>query len=997
MRLARPALPGTGWTAGSPRANDGGVGTAAGMVTTSPGSPVCGLPTGTVTLLFTDLEGSTRLVERFGARFGGLLADHFSLLRRAVAAHHGQEFGTEGDALFAVFARARDAVCAAAEAQHALAAHPWPEDARVRVRMGLHTGTPDPGPGCYVGHDVHRAARIAGLAHGGQVLMSATTRALAEPLPDGLGALDLGRHRLKDLSEPEHLHQLTGQGLAADFPPLRSQDVVPTNLPRERTSFVGRETELTELTDLLRRHRLLTLTGPGGTGKTRLAIRLARRVMPDFPGGVWLVRLTDIQDPRLVGTMVTTAMGLADRAERDPVTAVAEYTRGRRHLLVVDNVEHVIAGAQTLADLLDSAPGVSVLATSREVLHLHGEQVYAVAPLALPAPGTTVSAEQAAQTEAVRLFVERARAVRPDFAVSDADAPALVEIARRLEGLPLAIELAAARVGVLSPQELAARLERRLGVLTGGPRDLPERQRTLRAAIAWSHELLTDPERRLLEWLSVFTAPVDLATAEDVCAPGEQPVLDTMTALVDKSLLRRVPFPDGRTRFWMLESVKEYVREVADDLTRCRDDHARHYEGLGQAMAAGLFGPGQLGWLDRAEEEAADIASAVSWSLERGDTDRAARITVGVHGYWWLRAHFTTGRHWARQVLAAGPTDPLLRARVLLVAARLGAEQAVFASALDDLAAAEQTARQHQDTALLAQVLSERVAVEARRHGRLESALADEALAAYRGLGDRVGEGELLIRIGGVLTLMDRRDEAVRHFGRARALMHAAGNDWGEASALNNLGFVAAAEERFPQAEELLDQSLALFERLRTPEGLGSVHDSLAVVRMGQGRPAEAVPLLERSEEIARELGYRPGTAIALTQLAWCRAQVGDLSTGAGEALEALELVRELEVDLQLGALDAAAAVLARSGRSQAARQLLEAADRVRAEEDVPLTPLEARRLEADREVLAAPSALSGAEAPAALTGAADGPVQLTVPEALELAARELRRAHPAW
>jgi predicted ATPase/class 3 adenylate cyclase len=968
------------------------VGIATTGVSTSPGGRDGRLPSGTVTLLFTDLEGSTRLVERLGVDFAGVLTDHFALLRSSIADFGGSEFGTEGDALFAVFDRAQDAVCAAAEAQRALAAHRWPDGVRVRVRMGLHSGTPDRGPGSYVGHDVNRAARIAAAAHGGQVLLSAATRTLAAPLPPGLDVVDVGRHRLKDISDPEHLFQLIGTGLDKDFPPLATQTAVPTNLPRERTSFVGRAAELEELAGLLRTRRLITLTGPGGTGKTRLALRLAHGALADFPDGVWLVRLAEVQDPGLVGAAVTGAMGLADVAERDPVVALGEYTRGQRHLLVLDNFEHVMAAAGTVAELLDEAPGVSVVVTSREILRIRGEQAYAVATLSLPSADRPVRPENLCDIEAVRLFVERARAVLPQFEVTEDNAPALVEIAHRLEGLPLAIELAAARSTVLSPRELAVRLEGRLGVLTGGSSDLPERQRTLRAAIAWSHELLTVPERRLLERLSVFAAPVLLSTAEQVCTDdAEEPVLDLLAALVNKSFLRRMSTPDGRSRFAMLESVKEYVQEVAEDLPGCRDEHARHYERLTAEIGADLFGPRQRELLDRAEAEAADVAAAVDWCLRRDDLERAARIVVGMHGYWRLRAQLTTGRHLVRRVLAAGPADPVLEASLLLAGAKLGVEQADFAQAEAKLAAAERLLRDRDEDALLAHVFSERLALDLRQPGGMPEARAAEAVAAFREVRDPVGEGELRIRVGAVLAHQHRNAEAVDQLEQGLELMRSAGNTWGEAHALNNLGYIAATQERFERAEELLQSSLALFESLQTPEGMGEAAESLAEVRMGQGRVAEAVPLLERALAMSCELGFRPRMSVALAQLAWCRAQLGDLAAAAGDALRAVELSRTLGTDLRLDGVEASAAVLAASGHRGVAARLLAAAARGREELGVPLTQLDARRVAAERAALAD---VTDAAAPSP-SGEEDAIRRLD--EALDLATRELRRAQPAW
>ncbi|WP_193315316.1 adenylate/guanylate cyclase domain-containing protein [Nostocoides sp. F2B08] len=947
------------------------------------------LPSGTVTLLFTDLQGSTRLVERLGSKFATVLSDHFQLLRSSIAANGGLEFGTEGDAMFAVFARARDALAAAAEAQLALAAHRWPDRVDVKVRMGLHTGTPEHGPGSYVGHDVNRAARISGAAHGGQVLLSSATRALAAPLPPGLDVIDVGLHRLKDISEPEHLFQLVGDGLTRDFPPLSTQTATPTNLPRERTSFVGRTAELDELAALLPTRRLITLTGPGGTGKTRLALHLARNALAEFPNGVWLVRLAEVQDPGLVGAAITGAMGLADVAERDPVVALGEYTRGQRHLVLLDNVEHLMSAAGTVAELLDEAPGISVVVTSREVLRIRGEQAYVVDTLPVPPAGTPMSPQRLRDIDAVRLFVDRAQAVVPGFEVDETNAGALAEVAHRLEGLPLAIELAAARVGVLSPQELATRLESRLGVLTGGPSDLPERQRTLRGAIAWSHELLGPPERRLLEQLSVFAAPVLLATAEQVTADDAEPVLDVLTSLVNKSFLRRLATPDGRSRFAMLESVKAYAQEVAEDLPRCRDEHARHYEALTEEIAADLFGPRQAELLNRAEEESADVVAAIGWCLEQGDPDRAGRIAVGMHGYWRLRAQLTTGRHLVKRVLAERPTDPVLHASLLLVAARLGVEQADFAQVEVTLAAAERLLRERGEDALLSQVLSEQLALDLRRPGGMPESRAVEAIEAFRRVHDPVGEGELRIRVGAVLAMADRRAEAVEELNSALVLMQGAGNTWGQAHALNNLGYIAATEGRFDEAEELLGSSLSMFESLNTPEGIGEAAESLAEARIQQGRLDEAVPLLERSLAIASELGFHPRMSLALAQLASCRALLGDLGVAAGDALRAAELSRTLGSDLRLDALEASGTVLAASGQETVAARLLAAATRGRAELGVPLTPLVPRRLLDQWE--SAELRLDAESTPAGTDDAV-----LDIDEALDLAEHQLRRAQPA-
>ncbi len=461
------------------------------------------LPTGTVTLMFTDIEGSTRLLRSLGDDYGRLLRAHRAILREAVAGNGGVEFGTEGDACFLAFGSAAAALAAAAEAQVALAAADWPGGARPRVRMGVHTGSPVVVDDDYVGIDVHRAARICSAAHGGQVLVSGATRDAAEPGP-GQALRDLGHHRLKDLDRPEHLFQLVAAGLAEDFPPPRSLPT-PSNLPAVPTSFVGREAELAEASELLARPgvRLLTLTGPGGAGKTRLALETGRALAPRFPDGVWFVPLAPVTDPARVGLAVVEALRLTNPAGRDSIDVVADGVRDWAALLLLDNFEHVAEACGWVGELLGRAPRVRVLATSRIVLGLTGEHDYPVRPLP--------------SEEAATLFVQRAQAVRPHFAPDgDGGQAAVADICARLDGLPLAIELAAARLRLLSLDDLRRGLTERLPLLTSRARDLPERQRTLRNTIDWSYRLLAPDEQALLRRLSVFVGGWTWESAEAV-------------------------------------------------------------------------------------------------------------------------------------------------------------------------------------------------------------------------------------------------------------------------------------------------------------------------------------------------------------------------------------------------------------------------------------------------------------------------------------------------
>ena len=531
------------------------------------------LPSGTITLLFADIEQSTALVQRVGAeRYGEVLARYRGLMREAVSARDGVEVGTEGDGYFAAFGSARQAVAAASAAQDALAGE------GPSVRMGLHTGEPTVLAGQYTGIDVHRAARIAAAGNGGQVLLSQSTRELLGASAD---VRDVGRHRLKDLGEPVRLYQLGH----AEFPPLRSLDA--TNLPVQPTPLVGRERELREAGRLLRAHRVITLTGPGGSGKTRLALQLAAEAADDFPDRVAWVPLQAVRDPELVSPVISRALPSGDVET----------------LLVVDNFEQVLAAAPRVADLLEQRPLLKLLVTSREPLHIAGEREYQVSSLP--------------EREAVTLFMERATAVKPDFAEDDA----VVEICRRLDCLPLALELAAARVKVLSADELLRRLDRRLPILTGGPRDAPERQRTLRATIAWSYELLSPEEQRTFARLAVFAGGCTLEAAEAVSGAD----LDTVAALIDKSLLYR-----AGDRYLMLETIGEYAQERLDEsgeLEELRRRHADHYFAQARAVEDLVRSPQAARALDELERDHENLRAALQW-LSGGERDRPLRLAV---------------------------------------------------------------------------------------------------------------------------------------------------------------------------------------------------------------------------------------------------------------------------------------------------------------------------------------------------------------------------------
>jgi predicted ATPase len=873
------------------------------------------------------------------------------LLRDVFSRYSGVEVGTEGDSFFVVFTRASDAIAAAVEGQHALAAAQWPGGAEIKVRMGLHTGEPVVIGSDYLGYDVHRASRIASSAHGGQVVVSQATRSVAEPVGSDIGFSDLGEHRLKDLDQPERLYQVTATDLATAFPPLRSLSAVRNNLPAAVSSFVGRERLLERLAGLLDGHRFVTVTGPGGTGKTRLALEAARSLAPRYPDGVWFVELATTTDPALVAETVASTIGLRDITGCQPIQVVAQYAAGKRLLLVLDNFEHLMPAAATVGELASAAAGVTILVTSREVLHLRGERELPVPPMRLPSV-TAQAASEVAGIESVRLFIERTRETVPDFELTDDNAAAIAEICRRLDGLPLAIELVVARIKVQSPRELLRRLDRALVLLTSGSRDLPERQRTLRSTIEWSFELLDEAEQALLARLSVFHGRVTMPTIEAVCGDVHANVVGVLSALVDKSLVQHGA-GNREAVFWLLETVREFAREqlAYQGLeNQCLAAHAQHYRRMAQDAASGIFGPDQVRWLERVAGEHDNVHAAIRWSLEQGDVETAAVIAEGVHAYWWIRGNYGSGRYWLREVLAAGVDDPLLQARLEVAQARLAMQQGAHDEANNALLDAYRTATEHGDELLTARVLSERYALWVKNPACGVEDPAETALAAFRRHGDASAEGELLIRIGACQASAGRLGEAITTFQRALKVLRPTGNVWATAAALNNIGYLTALDGRFPEALPCLHESREIYRVLQTKDGLASVSDSLALVMVGLGDLGEAVVLYEEAVELFREMGNRREMAAVLAHMGRARLERGDPHRAADCLREALEVaVASREHEAEAFALDGIAALLLHRGDAAKAAELFAAADLLRDKEGIPLA--KADRMRRDRDL----------------------------------------------
>jgi predicted ATPase/class 3 adenylate cyclase len=824
------------------------------------------LPTGTVTFLFTDIEGSTRLLQQLGDGYRAVRDAHAAIVRRAIAEGDGVEVSTEGDSFFAVFPAPAGGLRAAVAAQRGLAGHEWPPDGAVRVRMGLHTGEGVLGGEDYIGIDVNRAARIADAAHGGQVIVSAATRPLVErSLPNGTTLRDLGEHRLKDIVHPERLSDLQVDGLPSDFPPPRTLDARPNNLPAQLTSFVGREKETAEVGRLLFGTRLLTLTGAGGSGKTRLALQAASSCLTRYRDGVFFVDLSSVQDPALVPSTVAQALGVAEVPGRPILEVVKEHLGERELLLVVDNFEQVTEAAPAIEELLTAAPKLTVLVTSRIALSIQGEHEYEVPPLQPPDPKRIPDLAALRRFEAVRLFTERAAAVEPGFRVTEENAPAVAEITARLDGLPLAIELAATRTKVLTPQEMLPRLEQRLAVLTSGARNLPERQRTLRGAIAWSHNLLDESEGRLFARLSAFVGGWTLESADEICAPAEidLDILDGMTSLVDQSLIRRTD-SNGRPRFGMLETIREFAMEelrTEGDLDETRRRHGEHFLGLALAAEPHLTAEDQGEWLDRCELEHANIRAALRWAIDTGEAERAQEAAGALWRFWQQRGHLTEARRWFDDVLAmpSGQGPTAARAKALIGAGGIVWWQQDREAAGGFYEEAVTIERQLGDPGRIAEALYNLAFFVAGDDLEAASRLLEESRDLFRTAGNERGVAQ-------VLPMLVMRDAQAGAWARVVAGLEESVATWRRLGDRLHLSFdlvwLAFAYGRVGRRAEAWStglEALDLFREADNGTGIGITFIDLAFLATWEGRHVEALKLAGAYDSLRERIGGPPG------------------------------------------------------------------------------------------------------------------------------------------
>jgi predicted ATPase/class 3 adenylate cyclase len=874
------------------------------------------LPRGTVTFLFTDIEGSTALWERDRAAMRAAVNQHLALLREVIADHDGVAFKTVGDAVQAAFGTAPAALVAAVAAQRELQTVTWPEaTGPLRVRVALHAGMAEPSDGDYLAPCLNRLSRLLAAGHGQQVLLTETVRRLLEgELPAGTSLRSLGSHGLRDLLEPEEIFQVLAPGLPEQFPPLRTLPSHPTNLTAPPTVLIGRDEELATVGRLLEQEssRLVTLTGPGGTGKTRLALEVAAEALDRFPDGVFVVDLSLLTDPALVMPAIAVALGVRETAGEPLRETLTRYLKDRRLLLLLDNCEQVVESASDIASCLAACPHLSILATSREPLHIRAEREIAVAPLPVPDPGRSPVVAELASVAAVALFVERAQAAHASFALTPENAAAVAGICQRLDGLPLAIELAAARIKVLPPAALLARLEQRLPLLTGGGRDLPARQRTMRDAIAWSYDLLSPSEQKLFRRLTIIAGVFTLAAAEAVATfEDELPVFDGIAALIEQSLLRQAAGPVDEPKFVMLEIVREFGLEMlaaAKETEVSRERHARYFLGPEDSEEPFLqiFKPQESSGLLAAERD--NVRLALVWLDERGSLDALLSRTGLLYRLWFAPGLFGEGQHWIERALERmSDAAPLVRFRALDAALSLALQRGDYEGANRYMAENLALARALDDPNLVAVALNSagHMAYRQGEYGQAEELLL-EAHELLRERDEPFTDAITLLMLGDTALVQEQLDRAAAWYEESIAKSQSNRYSWTLIDALAGLGGVSICAGNRVQAAALYRDSLERAHHQGFSVLVSTSLFGLVAIAVASGQPETGAHLLGAAEELAESLGaaiYPRDMPVRERGLDALRAALGEerlaAAREAGRALTVEAAVGEAQAVVQ--------------------------------------------------------------------------------------------------
>ena len=858
------------------------------------------MPEGTVTFLFSDLEGSTGLLERYGAAASTALERHYRLFEELVDRNRGMVFETVGDAVYAAFSSPVDSVAAALDAHRALAADPWSEvGGRVACRISIHTGAVERRGSHYFGAPLFRAARLQALAYGEQTVVSAATAALVSgSLPDGAQLIDRGVHRLKDLQEPEHVYELQHPDLRTEFPPLKSLDARPNNLPIQLSSFVGRDDELAQVGALVRDHRLVTLLGPGGIGKTRLGLQVAADQIDQFPEGAWFVDLSSSNEAGDIPDAIAAALRVPERVDQPALQTLGEHLRNRKLLLVLDNLEQLMPrAAGVVAELLSSAADVQVLGTSRAPLRIRGETEYTVPAMTAGHPNMT----DPELPGAIALFLARAREIQPELAVTDETGPLIAAICNRLDGLPLAIELAASRLRLFPLAALAQKLQNRLPVLIGGARDLPERQRALRATIAWSDELLGESDRELFHRLGVFAGSFGLDGASAVAGPGAD-VEGDVTTLLEQSLIRRVESRD-EPRFAMLETIREFAAEAlpAQERAGATDRMADYICALASHSPDDLLGQRQAATLRLMDAELPNIRATLAWLHDKGDNDRLPNLVADLARYWSMRGLSREAQRW-------------IDAAVLLIA--------------------------DQESNLRGRLFrAEGVMVLADSIPRARDAI-ERAIAIHRARGDAKDLASCLVALSLVGNSLHDYELTKDAGTEAAALAQEIGDVRTEGAAVGNIAQAHLLEGRIDEAEAGFRKAESLLREAGDLHGVALAVDAYALIARARGDVHEAARLHAECAVASADLGDPELESLARLNLAMVLSQLGDWRAAAPELLRALQLGQEVgDVALRLAAVSIGASVLHAAGDPQGAAMLWAIAKAISEDRQMPINP----------------------------------------------------------
>jgi len=820
------------------------------------------IPSGIVTFIFTDIEGSTKLSQEFPHALPAALEKHHSILIKAIESNNGFIFQNVGDAFCCAFGSSEDAVKAAVEIQINLANENW-DEAVIRIRIGIHSGNAEWNGKNYMGYiTLARAARVMSAAYGGQILVSNDAYKFCKDNCEkvkekDISFRDLGERRLKDVIEPIRLYQVLSKELREEFPPLKTLDARPNNLPIQLTSFIGREKELKDVKDKLRQNRLLTLTGTGGSGKSRLSLQAGADLIDDFENGVWFVELATVSDPEFLTSEIINALGIKEEPKKTPEETLTDHLKDKEILIILDNCEHLISACADLTErLLTSCPKLKIIATSREALNCAGEQIFKIPALTHPDPNSKDTPEQLTQYESVRLFIERALSVNPKFRVNNENAPALAEVCSRLDGIPLAIELAAARTKVLSVEKIYERLDDRFNLLTGGKRTALPRQQTLRALIDWSYDLLTENEKILWSRLSVFSGGWTLEAAEEICSDeiiNKNNIIDLLSELSEKSIIN---YNESRERYNILESIKQYGREKLENENEIFLKHLDHFLELAQKAETELNGSDPKLWLDIIEADHNNFIFSIEWSLSNENIEKGAVIATAFEQFWKIRGHYSTGIRLYENILQnQGELSKAIKGKLLL---RIG----VFKIQQGDY---EQT-----------------------------KIYCEESLSIGKEIGDKKVIAGSKNTLGNIASDQGNFEEAKKYFEESLDTKIEIGDKSGIAITLHNLGLLAFVKGDYEQAKKFNEDSLAIRKEIGDKHGISFSLQNLGHLALEKGYHEQAKKYFEESLFIRKEIGDKNGIAYSFNYLGNLANYRGDKELAKKYYEDSLKIFKEI-------------------------------------------------------------------------------------------------------